>query len=262
MEAYMRRSSVYTSAAFHAIILLIALMGLPLLTHHDFVIPQPITVDLVEISKVTQTDRVAPQPTPPKPRPPEPPKPAPAPVNTSPQPVPVQEPPKPQERVVKPAAEQVDENALPKKVTKVIKKEEPKPQTPNQFAQSILKNLGPAPKNQPTPPPGQNTPLGEKLTMSEMDALRSQLEQCWDVPIGAKNAENMAVDIFMVINPDRTLREAHVVDTSRYNSDTFFQSAADSAMRAVRNCSPFNVPADKYDTWKTVTVTFNPKDMI
>ena len=218
----MRRSSVYTSAAFHAIILVIALLGLPLLTHHDFVIPQPITVDLVEVSKVTQTDRVAP-PTPPKPRPPEPPKPAPAPVNTSPQPVaPVQEPPKPQERVEKPATQQVDENPLPKKVTKVIKKEEPKKQTPDQFAQSILKNLGPAPKDQPAPPPGQNAPIGEKLTMSEMDALRSQLEQCWDVPIGAKDVENMAVDILMVINPDRTLQQAHIVDTARYNSDTVF----------------------------------------
>lgn len=258
----MRRSSVYTSAAFHAIILAIALMGLPLLTHHDFVIPQPITVDLVEISKVTQTDRVTPQPTPPKPRPPEPPKPAPAPVNTSPQPVPpVQQPPKPQERVVKPA-EQVDENALPKKVTKVIKKEEPKPQTPNQFAQSILKNLGPAPKDQPVPAPSQNAPIGEKLTMSEMDALKSQLEQCWDVPIGAKNVENMSVDIFMVINADRTLQQARIVDMSRYNSDSAFMALADSAMRAVQRCSPFDVPPDKYDTWKTTTVTFNPKDMI
>src|SRR3954462_3038886 len=94
---FMRRSSIYTSAAFHAIIILIAIMGLPFLHHREFVIPPPITVDLVEISKVTQTTQEAPKPAPPKP--PEPPKPAPAPVNTAPQPVaPVKEPPKPEEK--------------------------------------------------------------------------------------------------------------------------------------------------------------------
>jgi len=126
----------------------------------------------------------------------------------------------------------------------------------------VLKNLEVS--KQPPPPQeaAQQAPIGEKMTMSEEDALRSQLEQCWDVPIGAKDVENMTVDIAMVINPDRTLREAHIVDTSRYNSDTTFQALADSALRAVQRCSPFEVPPDKYNTWNTTTVTFNPKDMM
>ena len=35
------------------------------------------------------------------------------------------------------------------------------------------------------------------------------------------------------------------------------------AMRAVRNplCSPFELPPDKYEVWKTVTVTFDPSQM-
>ena len=32
-------------------------------------------------------------------------------------------------------------------------------------------------------------------------------------------------------------------------------------MRAVRRCQPYNLPADKYDAWKEVKVTFDPKDM-
>jgi len=261
----MRRSSLYTSAAFHLLLLMLAIIGLPFLTHHQYDIPQPITVDLVEISKITQTNRVAPpQPAPPKPKPPEPPKPAPAPPAPAPQPVaPVPQPPKPEPVKPTPPVQQVDENAPPKKEKpKVVKKEEPKkPQVQPTFA-SVLKDLDvnkkPAP---PTPAPAQTAPLGEKMTMSEEDALRSQLEQCWDVPIGAKGVEDMSVDIAMVINPDRTLREAHIVDTARYNSDSVFQAVADSALRAVQRCSPFDVPPDKYNTWNNTTVTFNPKDM-
>jgi outer membrane biosynthesis protein TonB len=263
----MRRSSLYTSAAFHALLLMLAIMGLPFLTHRHFDVPQPITVDLIEITKITQTNRVA-QPVPPKPEPPKPvpPKPAPAAPNLAPQPAPpVKEPPKP-EKIEKPTppVQQVDENAPPKKEKKVVKKEEPKkqPAPPKDFS-SVLKQLDVS--NKPPPPvqqAAQQAPLGEKMTMSEADALRSQLEQCWDVPIGAKDVENMTVDIAMVINQDRTLREAHIVDAGRYNSDSTFQALADSALRAVQRCSPFDVPPDKYDTWNTTTVTFNPKDMI
>ncbi len=262
----MQRSSIFTSAAFHAIIIIIAIVGLPFLTHRDLVIPQPITVDLVDISKVTETNNVTPQPAPPKPEPPKPPKPQPAPQNTAPAPVvPVKEPPKPEEKVVKPdkPAETVDENAPPKKEKPVKKPENKKPPPQRDFS-SVLKNLDVSKQTPPpTPPPGQNTPLGEKMTMSEEDALRSQLEGCWNPPIGAKDIENMTVQIVMVINPDRTLREAHIADTSRYNSDSFFQAVADSALRAVEspNCSPFDLPPDKYNTWSNTTVNFSPKDM-
>lgn len=263
----MQRSSLYISAALHLLIIVLAILGLPLMTRHVYDVPKPITVDLIDISKITQTTRVAP-PTPPKPEPPkpEPPKPAPAPPNPAPQPAPPpKEPPKPEEKVVKPtpAAEQIDENAPPKKEKKVVKKEEPKkPPQPQRDFSSVLKNLDVSKKPQPAPPVAQNAPLGEKMTMSEEDSLRSQLERCWDVPIGAKDVENMTVDIAMVINPDRTLQSAHIVDTSRYSSDPVFQALADSALRAVQRCSPFEVPPDKYNTWNTTTVTFNPKDMI
>jgi hypothetical protein len=99
--------------------------------------------------------------------------------------------------------------------------------------------------------------------MQETDALRRQLEGCWNVPIGARDADTMTVDIYMVVNQDRTLQSARIVDSSRYDSDTFFRAMADSALRAVYNpnCSPFELPPDKYETWKTITVTFDPSQM-
>ena len=41
-----------------------------------------------------------------------------------------------------------------------------------------------------------------------------------------------------------------------------FQVAAESALRAVRNCAPYTfLPVAKYDAWKDVIVDFDPRDM-
>lgn len=279
----MRSTSLTISSGLHVTAFVLAMVSLPWLKK-DFVIPPPITVEFVEISKVTETDKAAPKPVPKEEKEiKKEEKPPPAAVNTSKEavvPVPKTETKAEEKKAAKPVE---DPNALPDKKAekkpekKEEKKEEAKPEPQRDFA-SVLKNLGvekqkPLPAlpdknpdlnlNEPRVTEGQNAPLGAKMTISEEDALRRQLGNCWSVPFGARDAEDLAVEIFMVINPDRTLREARVVDQGRYRSDSFFRAAADSAIRAVRNplCSPFALPPDKYDTWKTVTVTFNPKDM-
>ncbi|MEI6729994.1 MAG: energy transducer TonB, partial [Pseudomonadota bacterium] len=102
------------------------------------------------------------------------------------------------------------------------------------------------------------------LSISEIDAIRGQIEQCWNPPVGAKDAANLAVTLHIEIAGDGTVTSVELAsDSGRYNSDSFFASAADSAMRAVRKCSPLkNLPADKYDTWKDMTITFDPKNML
>lgn len=279
----MQRSSVYTSLGLHAGVFLAAMISIPWLKK-DFVIPESVTVEFVEIAKTRQTDKPAPKPAP---KPPEevkkeetaPPKPKPKPAaqNTSDAPaVPVKkeevkkEEKKPEKKIL------VDEKALPDQKKKIDEKKTTTEKPPEKDFASVLRNLEDIedkPEKRPPEPDlnldeamaeeGQNVPLGKQLTMSEEDALRRQLQGCWHVPIGARDAENLIVKIFMVINPDRTLRGAKIVDTGRYNSDLHYRAAADSAMRAVQspNCSPFDLPPDKYDTWKQTTVTFNPSDM-
>ena len=46
-------------------------------------------------------------------------------------------------------------------------------------------------------------------------------------------------------------------------ADPFFRSAAESALRAVlnRRCQPFKLPPEKYDIWKLMILSFNPKEM-
>jgi hypothetical protein len=105
--------------------------------------------------------------------------------------------------------------------------------------------------------------LGDKMTISQVDRLRQQLSQCWNVPVGAKDADELVVDLRVEMNPDRTVRSVEILDKQRYRRDSFFRAAADSARRALYNpnCTPLALPPDKYDQWKELTIRFNPKDM-
>ena len=278
----LHRGSLTASMMLHLAAIIMLTVSFPWLKK-DYEIPPPISVDLVSIADLSKTTKTALQPEQKKPekkpdvqKPPDK-KPPPAPTNKSSEAkAPVLKPPEKVEDT-KPQEPVIDENALPQKKPEKKpekKAEEKKPEPKKDFA-SILKNLAdqkpvPAtpwqdslPEKMAKPTEGRPLPLGERMTMSETDALRQQLEGCWNVPYGAKDAENTTVDIFMVINQDRTLQIARIVDTSRYNSDSFFRAMADSAIRAVRNpnCSPFDLPPDKYEAWREITVTFDPSQM-
>src|SRR6218665_868768 len=268
----MRVSSLGISAGFHVVVVIATMVSLPWLKK-DLDIPAPVMVEFVEISKVTETTHVA-APTPKQkeePKKEEPPPPAPKnaakeptpPAPKKPEPAPKKEEPKKESKPEVDPIAKPDKKPPPKKPEP---KKETKPKEPQQDFNSLLKNLAdskPTPAapaqqqpdmglNEAAPVQGAQAPLGAKMTMREEDALRAQLERCWNVPMGAKDAQDLNVEISMTINPDRTLRDARIVDMARYNRDSFFRAAADSAMRAVRSplCSPFMVPPDKYDVWK------------
>jgi hypothetical protein len=99
--------------------------------------------------------------------------------------------------------------------------------------------------------------------ISEEDALRRQITSCWNVPVGARDIQNISVEVYIAVNPDRTLREAMVVDQARMARDTFYRAVAESALRALRNprCSPLALPPEKYDQWREMIFNFNPRDM-
>ena len=105
--------------------------------------------------------------------------------------------------------------------------------------------------------------IGDTVTASEIDALRQHMRKCWVVPAGIKGAKDMAVDIKMEISKDGTVTKADIVDKSRMASDSAFRTAAESAKRAVLDpqCSPLPLPPGKYDQWKNLEFSFNPKDM-
>ncbi|CAK0749418.1 putative Cell envelope biogenesis protein TolA [Azospirillaceae bacterium] len=104
--------------------------------------------------------------------------------------------------------------------------------------------------------------VSDRLSVSEEDALRQQISGCWNVDPSARE-KNLVVDIKIVVNPNRTVYSAEIVDKSRYQSDPAYRSMAESARRALLNprCSPLALPPDQYDRWREIVFTFNPRDM-
>lgn len=214
---------------------------------------------------------VAPPPPEPAPEPEPVPEPEPEPVKAEPLPVPMTKPEPPKRQVAEKKSDEEKEKkpAEPKPAKETPAKEE-RPVT--DFA-SVLKNVEKlkqegADETSPDPEPAPEAVAQERnlsdrpLTLSEKDAIRAQIERCWNVPVGARDAENLVVEIRVMLNPDGSVvATPEILNNARMASDPFFRAAAESARRAVLKCSPLRMPDKAYSLWKVMTLTFNPKDM-
>ena len=97
----------------------------------------------------------------------------------------------------------------------------------------------------------------------DLDMVRQQIRACWNPPPGQANAEDMVIELMIVMNKDGTVRSANVENFSRFRRDPIFRAAADAARRAVLNprCNPLKLPREKFDQWKRMVLNFNPKEM-
>jgi len=215
-------------------------------------------------------------PPPPPPPPPKPPEPAPAPPPPKPEPKPeppkppAPEPPKPQPKPKPKPADDLD--TLLKSVDKVKPKpktdETPKDKSKDQLADLLnaADKVNPSDKgNQPKPQnvkgSSANNP-NEPISMTELDMIKAQIYKNWNIPAGAKDAANLIIPVHVMLEPDGRVTMAEIVDTLRYNTDSFYRAAADSARRAVLLSSPLKAPPTKYDQWKDIILRFNPKDQV
>jgi hypothetical protein len=282
------------SSVLHMAIILLAIFGLPHLTNPPPIIEEPIPVELATLADKANVPQPTPKPElkpeppkaapplppapplpappraeappPPPPKPPQvaalppPPEPAPEPLPTpqvekKPEPKPEQQvqappPPLPPQPVVKP--KQQPENTIEKILRSV---EQSKPQPPPDPAEKVIKPLAEA---NPRPP----SALDNNLTMDLQAAVRKQIESCWNIPAGAKDAKELVIEIHVTLNQDGSVREARIVDQSRLQSDTFFRAAAESAYRAIFLCQPFKLPPEKYSVWQDMALTFNPSQIL
>ena len=107
---------------------------------------------------------------------------------------------------------------------------------------------------------GDRTTSGSKLSQSEIDALRGQVQKCWNIPAGAVDAENLRVSVQFKLDRSGALEGSPEI-ISGGGSGGVERAAAEAARRAVARCAPYNLPADKYDAWADVIVNFDPSEM-
>jgi hypothetical protein len=209
-----------------------------------------------------------PEPTPP-PTPPEPPPPVPQPEaaqQTPQEPVPIPDqqptPPPPQEA-------KIESPPAPILRPPVPKPPKPKPQPKTTDFNALLKNVEqmkttstdtqqPQPDSPPQPDSATSDLSAPQLTMSELDAVRSQIQGCWYIDPGKKGADDMIVDVRVAMGQDGSVQSAVIVDQGRMALDGYYQAAAEAARRAILKCSPLHMPPGKYDTWKTTVFHFSP----
>ena len=105
--------------------------------------------------------------------------------------------------------------------------------------------------------------LGEKLTISEKDAIRRQFYRCCIVPAGAKDLKDLIVSIKIKLNDEGEVINTKLL-TDRKLNNPFFRAASESAMRAVNHpeCKKLQVPKKKYETWKEIILDFDPSQSL
>lgn len=274
------KTPLMISVAIHVVVILLVIIGLP---HwkRDIQIIDPVPVQLVDnIGELASTNKPPvkaepkkeeKKPEPKKEEKKEEKKPEPKKETIKPPPEEVLTPaPKKEEK--KPEPKKVEKKPEPKKEPKKEEKK-PDPKKEQQDFDSLLNDLTPDDPNkkseentpdkaEPAPAPNVSR-FSDVISMTEMDALRYQLSQCWNIMAGAMDAQNLVVEVRVVVNPDRTVRSAKIVDQFRYSSDPVFRAAADQAIWALKKpqCSPLNLPPEKYDIWREMTIVFDPKEM-
>lgn len=271
MRPERRRGAIY-SACFHLLFLLFAVLGLPSIMQAKLPEePHAITVELLPISQTTNVrpSEAAPaEPQPEKVEEKKTVKPSP-PVKTSEPP-----PPPPPDKIVEKKEKDKPKKEEKKKEEKKEEKKKPKEddlaavlRAVRETAEKDKKKIEESKTNDKNTAQAKSDAYNSDLPMSlsEKDAIRSQISKCWIVPAGAKDAHDLIIVLKIELEQNGSLIKVELANESksRYSSDSFFSAAADSAMRAVRQCSPLQgLPPEKFQTWREIELTFNPKEML
>lgn len=90
--------------------------------------------------------------------------------------------------------------------------------------------------------------------------IYDQIIGCWSVPAGLEGLRDVgAVDIRVAFDAQGRVLETRVEDERRLQTDRVFRAVAESANRAIHNCTPLRgMPAEHFDQWRLVILEFRP----
>jgi hypothetical protein len=92
-----------------------------------------------------------------------------------------------------------------------------------------------------------------------LDAFRDQIRRCWVPPAGQQGIAHTNPIIRLRLKLDGTL-DGDPVLLNR-SSEPEFPALAESALKALKKCQPFRLPAQAYSLWKETEIVFNPSEM-
>ncbi len=100
---------------------------------------------------------------------------------------------------------------------------------------------------------------GMGFVNSDAAIISNQIIPHWVVAGGVKNAETLIIRVRIKVkdNGEVPASSIEILDKDRYNSDSVFRSAADSAKRAILKASPLKIPAGKMHLFRDFEINFN-----
>jgi len=177
---------------------------------------------------------------------------------------------KPDPPKVDPIAEAIkkEEKKPPKPPVQAAKPPEPaKPKTERAFDQSRIAAL--LDKRDPT----RNAATGDTLNSNAALGLahgkaadnsatwgsmfKQQVERCWKKPYGGIESQKPEAAFAIRLKRDGTLEGMPVPESSP--ATPYLRVYQESALRAIIECQPYNLPADSFEEWKYFTPVFNDR---
>ncbi len=189
------------------------------------------------------------------------------------------EPPKPVEKKPEPPVDQIAEalkkdqakKPVEKKETKSEPKKDEKPKKERSFDQSKIaalldkrnpeRNAVTGDVINPNSSFGTSTGQAQKLSMSWVGALQARIKQCWNVPAGVRDAENIEFRVYFELRKDGTV--ASMPRLLAAPPAASGPAIAESAIRAIQQCQPYTfLPQSEYvGGWDRLDITFSSKDL-
>ncbi|MEM9967678.1 MAG: energy transducer TonB [Pseudomonadota bacterium] len=107
-------------------------------------------------------------------------------------------------------------------------------------------------------------PLGPPLSQGEKETLRVAVSACWNVGSLSSEAGRVTVVVGVSMNRDGTPIQGSIrLVSSSGGTQEAARKAFETARRAIIRCGSrgYNLPAEKFDQWKDIEMTFNPERM-
>ncbi|CAN7667097.1 protein TolA [Bradyrhizobium sp. LjRoot220] len=177
--------------------------------------------------------------------------------------------PKP-EKKVDPIAEAIkkeEKKPPPKPVAQAAKPPEPvKPKTERTYDQSkiaaLLDKRDPSRAAVTGETLNSNAALGLAKGKSADNSaswgamFKRQVDRCWKPPYGGIESQNPQAVIYVKLKRDGMLEVGPVPETPP--ATPYLRAYQESALRAIIECQPYNLPATFYDEWKYFAPVFSP----
>ena len=88
------------------------------------------------------------------------------------------------------------------------------------------------------------------------DVVAAAIRPCWTIPPGWEDPKDVSIFVRILLSPDGSLKAPPRV--LGYRPGPLGEEAGKNALRAILECSPYALPADRYDEWADMQIYLTP----